>query len=77
MTTTFAPRINTLENAKGYATEKNLLAALARTGLDQWEMAREIVITRKADGKFTAIFILDRSQGGYVAFASQHGFYTF
>ena len=70
------PSIDNLDNAKAYATEANLLAALKRTGLDQWELARRIFVVRRADGKWTAIFVLDRTQGGYVAFASQHGFYT-
>ena len=71
------PRIVTLDNAKSYATEANLRAALTRTGLDQWDLAESIVITRTADARWTAIFILDRSQDGYIAAASALGFYSF
>jgi len=70
------PTIDNIDSAKAYATEANLLAALKRLGLDQWELARRIFVVRRADGRWTAIFVLDRTQGGYVAFASQHGFYT-
>lgn len=70
------PRILNLDGAKGYATEANLRAALARLGLDEWDMASYILIARKPDGKWTAVFVLDKSKGGYIAQASQHGFMT-
>ena len=69
-------RTITLESAKGYATETNLMKALERTGLKEWELARQIIIARKPDGKWTAIFCLDHSKGGYIALASQYGFLT-
>jgi hypothetical protein len=65
-----------LDNAKGYASEANLRKALVRNGLADWELAQTIIIARKANGQFTAIFVLDRSKGGYIAAASELGFYT-
>lgn len=65
----------TLDNCKGYKTEKNLEAALTRTGLDTFG-ARWIVCC-KTDGTFTAIFLASEwmnRNGGYAGFASQHGF---
>lgn len=70
-------KIITVDTAKGYATEANLMKALERTGLDQWELASQIFIVRKADGKWTAIFGLDKTKGGYIALAAEHGFYSF
>lgn len=64
-----------LENSKGYATEANLRRALERTGLADHDCRR--IICRKPDGAWTAIFIVSEylnSHGGYVGFASQHGF---
>lgn len=66
----------TLENARGYATEANLVKALDRLGLSDWDGCR-YVISRMPDGKWTAIFLVTEwanKRGGYVAFASQHGF---
>lgn len=71
-----AMQVFTLNKAKGYATEANLMKALERTGLNEWDLARTIIIARKPDGKWTAIFCLDYSKGGYIALASQHGFVT-
>lgn len=65
-----------LTNCKGYATEANLVKGLERLGLDDYEGCR-YVVARTADGKWTAIFLVGewlRTHGGYIAFASQHGF---
>ena len=65
----------TLENAKGYKTEANLTRALERLGLADHEARR--IIARKPDGTWTAIFMATEwlnKNGGYVFFASQHGF---
>jgi hypothetical protein len=65
----------TLENAKGYATEANLTRALERTGLSDYGC--RYIISRKPDGTWTAIFLVMeflRDHGGYVCFASEHGF---
>lgn len=70
------PRIITIDTAKGYASEANLMKALDQRGLADWELARSIIVARKPDGKWTAIFCLDYSKGGYIAFASQYGFMT-
>ena len=69
-------RLITLENAKSYASEKNLMAALEKTGLRDWDCARSIVVARTAEGRWTAIFVLDMSKGGYIAAASALGFIT-
>ncbi len=68
-------RIN-LENCKGYATEENLVKGLARLGLDDYDNCRYIV-ARTPGGRWTAIFMVTewaRHNGGYIAFAAQHGF---
>ena len=70
------PKTISLESAKGYATEANLMKALGRTGLKDWDLARQIIIARKPDGAWTAIFCLDYSKGGYIGLASQYGFVT-
>jgi len=65
----------TLDDCKGYASEANLKRALTRTGLDTY--GARYVICRKTDGQWTAIFLAGeyvRQHGGYVGFASQHGF---
>lgn len=68
-------KIITLENAKGYASEKNLMAALEKTGLADW--GPKIIVARKPDGKWTAIFLVAEfasKEGGYMGFAAQKGF---
>lgn len=65
----------TLDNCKGYASEANLNRALERTGLTDHECRR--IICRKADGSWTAVFLVSgylRDHGGYIGFASDHGF---
>jgi len=65
----------TLETAKGYATEANLTRALERTGLA--DCGCRYIVSRKPDGTWTAIFLVMEflnKRGGYVGFASQHGF---
>lgn len=65
-----------LDSCKGYKTEANLKRALARLGLDDYDGCRYI-ICRKADGGWTAVFLVGewiRDRGGYAGFASQHGF---
>ncbi|SHG89436.1 hypothetical protein [Bradyrhizobium erythrophlei] len=64
-----------IDNAKSYATEANLMKALATTGLDQ--MMPLVVCNR--DGRFTAVFGLHLSgmaKTGDVTAAARHGFKT-
>jgi hypothetical protein len=64
-----------LDTCKGYKTEANLQRALERTGLADHECRR--IICRKADGTWTAIFMVGEylnRRGGYACFASQFGF---
>lgn len=72
-----------LNNCKSYATEENLLRALAKLGLDEYgsegEMPCKFIVARTTEGRWTAIFLISQyfnlnKTGGYVAFASQHGF---
>lgn len=66
----------TLENAKGYATEANLVKAIEKAGLDTWDGARSYVICRKPDGKWTAIFVIDMNKGGYIGYPADKGFFA-
>ncbi|UGY15180.1 hypothetical protein HAP48_0042760 [Bradyrhizobium septentrionale] len=64
-----------IDNAKSYATEANLMKALATLGLDQMRP----VIVRNREGRFTAIFGLHLSGmacSGNVMAAANHGFKT-
>lgn len=64
----------TIENAKSYSTEANLDKALARLHLT--DVCR-YVVCRTPDGRWTAVFLVTEwaaKEGGYVGFASQHGF---
>lgn len=73
-----------LDDCKSYATEDNLRAALRRLGLDEYKdeetfVPCRFIVTRKRDGRWTAIFLVSEyfrrnKTGGYVGFASQHGF---
>lgn len=73
-----------IEACKSYATEANLDAALARLGLDAYttepgQMPCRYTKCRNAEGRWTAIFYVSQffaanRTGGYVCFASQHGF---
>jgi len=74
----------TTDYVKTYATEKNLRAALAKLGLDNYtQEANQIpcryMIFRTPEGRWSAIFFVQEffsrnRTGGYVGFASQHGF---
>lgn len=77
--------IITLENAKSYASEKTLNKAIESRGLDKvhesWgvEAPCRYIIARTPEGRWTAIFLVQEffrtnNTGGYVGFASQHGF---
>jgi len=75
--------IITLETAKSYASEKNLIAGLERLGLssfaDEGETPCRYIIARTPEGRWTAIFLVTEyfrrnNTGGYAGFASQHGF---
>jgi hypothetical protein len=64
-----------LQDCKGYSSEANLHRALKRLHLDEHPCRR--IICRKPDGNWTAIFMVSEylnQHGGYVGFASQHGF---
>ena len=73
----------TLENCRSYATEANLDKALAKSGLDNVTMGCDIpcrlIKCRNAEGRWTAVFLVSEffnrnKTGGYVGFASEHGF---
>jgi hypothetical protein len=64
-----------IDTAKSYATEANLMIALAKCGLDQGKP----LIVRNRAGRFTAVFGLHISglaTTGNVTFAAHHGFMT-
>jgi len=74
-----------METVKTYATEANLRKALAAKGLDDYtstdasgcEVTCRYLVVRTPDGRWTAIFLASQFLnlcGGYVGFASQHGF---
>jgi len=72
-----------IEDCKSYATEANLDAALKRLGLDNATFGEEVpcryMKVCNAEGRWTAIFLVSEffnvnKTGGYVGFASQHGF---
>ena len=73
-----------LEDCKSYATEANLDKALAKLGLDNYShgdgtVPCRYIKARTADGRWTAIFLASQffnvnKTGGYIGFASQHGF---
>lgn len=64
------PNICDIDCAKSYKTAENLHAALLRLGFE----CDRYIIVRNSQGRFTAIFILDRSEGGYIARWSSAGF---
>lgn len=75
--------IITLDNAKAYASEANLQKALVRLNLHSYgslgETPCRYIVARTPDGRWTAIFLAteyfrNNDTGGYVGFASQHGF---
>ena len=75
----------TLENCRSYATEANLMKGLEKMGLDSYgfegEMPCRFVVAKNAENRWTAIFLVSEyfnrnKTGGYVGFASQHGFMT-
>lgn len=72
-----------IEDCKSYASEKNLDRALVKLNLSsygsQGEVPCRFIKAMNAKGRWTAIFLvtefMNRNQcGGYVGFASQHGF---
>lgn len=72
-----------INTCKSYATEANLDKALAKLGLDNYgyegECPCRFMKVRNAEGRWTAIFMATEyfhrnNTGGYVGFASQHGF---
>lgn len=81
---TIARNVITLENCKSYATEANLEKALERLHLDDYrdsdaQIPCRYIVARTPEGRWTAIFLVteffrNNETGGYVAFASQHGF---
>jgi hypothetical protein len=56
-----------VDNAKSYATEANLMTALAKAGLDK---SRPVVV-RNREGRWTAVFgvALSGQNPGYIAAA--------
>lgn len=66
-------RFITLENAKGYATEANLMKKVNQI-FPRSDTNDRCIICRKPDGKWTAIFEMDKSEGGYIGYYSMHGF---
>ena len=75
--------IITLEDCKSYASEANLDKAIAKLGLDDYREGHQVpcryIKCCNAQGRWTAIFLVTEffrinKTGGYVGFASQHGF---
>ena len=73
----------TLDNARSYATEAGLMKALKRLGLDNYRTMEDdirgcrYIVARTPEGRWTAIFLVCdyiTRTGGYVGFASAHGF---
>lgn len=65
-----------IDECKSYSTEAGLTRALARLGLDDYDGCRYMLVRNRL-GRWTAIFLItewSRTRGGYIAFASQHGF---
>ena len=78
-----ATHVLRLDNCKSYATETNLHLALSRLGLAKYGYEGEIpcryIVANTPDGRWTAVFLVSEylranNTGGYVGFASQHGF---
>lgn len=73
-----------IDDCRSYASEKNLDAALAKLGLDDvsttlpsGKTTCRYMKVRNSEGRWTAIFLTTeylRHVGGFVGFASQHGF---
>lgn len=73
-----------LDNAKSYATRANLEKALTKLGLDDYTNGEgqspcRYIVCQNGEGRWTAIFLVSQffsmnKTGGYVGFASQHGF---
>lgn len=66
-----------IDNAKSYATEKNLINAINKLGFCK-EMDKFIVVCNRK-GRFTAVFSAQSpriSNGGYVMIYSANGFMT-
>ena len=64
-----------IDDCKSYATEANLLKALERFSL----INENPIVVRNREGRWTAIFSIAQTSmrnGGYLGFASQHGFMT-
>lgn len=68
-------QIITLENAKGYATEANLMKKVNKIFPAVGPNDR-CIVCRKPDGKWTAIFQIDTDVGGYIGRYAQEGFMT-
>lgn len=71
-----------IDECRSYASEANLDKALNKMGLDNWQESHQgrpcrYIKVRNSEGRWTAIFMASEhcnAYGGYVAFASQHGF---
>ncbi len=72
-----------IDDCKSYATEENLEKGLKRLSLDNVTMGERVpcrfMKVRNAEGRWTAIFLVSEffnvnKTGGYIGFASQHGF---
>lgn len=70
-------KIITIESAKSYATEKNLLKVVNQLLEDNSYYAGDrAYIVRTPEGRWTAIFQMDMSKGGYVCRYSSQDFYS-
>ena len=64
-----------IDNSKSYATEENLMKALAKIGADK---LRPLVV-RNREGRFTAVFgfhLSGLAETGNLCGLAQHGFMT-
>ena len=63
-----------IDSSKSYATEENLMKALAKLGLAD----RKPLVVRNREGRFTAIFSVSFGEfNGDIMLAARHGFKTF
>lgn len=65
------PNFNNIDTSRSYATEDNLLKALATLGLTQF---RPLVVLNRSH-RFTAVFPVSAFKGD-VTRAARHGFHT-
>lgn len=61
-----------IDNAKSYATEKNLVKALETLGF----ITHRHIVVRNRAGRYTAIFPASNYMNGYIGMYAEAGFMT-